>query len=338
MERLKVADLLHGPALRAESGGPVPAIVVVDLDETDWERSDPIVSALRARRSPLLVGLATAPLPDRSAELLAELTCTLAPAGPGVQWARPESGDLERILTSVATAPLAATTLEGLLRLTSAVDVAEGLLAESLAYSMLLGGTEFARWRSRRPRRPIPEADEPVLLARAEGRLTVTLNRPERHNAFGAAVRDGLVQALELATLDRTVAEVVVRGNGSSFCSGGDLDEFGTAGDLAAAHLLRLQLNAGQAVHRLRDRVRFEVHGACIGAGVEIPSFADRVIAQRDAYFQLPELAMGLVPGAGGTVSLTRRIGRWRTAFMALTNRRFDAPTAREWGLVDDLH
>jgi enoyl-CoA hydratase len=78
-----------------------------------------------------------------------------------------------------------------------------------------------------------------------------------------------------------------------------------------------------------------EVHGACIGAGVELPSFAGHVVAAPDAFFQLPELSMGLVPGAGGTVSLTRRIGRYRTAYLALSGARIDAPTAARWGLVD---
>lgn len=142
---------------------------------------------------------------------------------------------------------------------------------------------------------------------------------------------------LEIAELDPSVRETIVRGNGPSFCSGGDLDEFGTTIDGPQSHLLRLQLSGGYAVHRIADRVRFVVHGACIGAGVEVPSFASQVDAHPDAYFQLPELSMGLVPGAGGTVSLVHRIGRWRTAYMALTNRRVDAATALDWGLVDKL-
>ncbi|HRD62678.1 MAG TPA: enoyl-CoA hydratase/isomerase family protein, partial [Nocardioides sp.] len=75
--------------------------------------------------------------------------------------------------------------------------------------------------------------------------------------------------------------------------------------------------------------------GACIGAGIEIPAFAETVVATPDAWFRLPELSMGLVPGAGGTVSIPRRIGRWRTAWLLLTGRDLAAATALEWGLVD---
>ena len=79
------------------------------------------------------------------------------------------------------------------------------------------------------------------------------------------------------------------------------------------------------------------MHGACIGAGVELPAFAARVVASEGAFFQLPELSMGLVPGAGGTASLPGRIGRQRTAWMALTGERVDLVMALRWGLVDEV-
>ena len=88
---------------------------------------------------------------------------------------------------------------------------------------------------------------------------------------------------------------------------------------------------------RLADRVRAEVHGACLGAGIELPAFAGRVIATEDAFFQLPEVGLGLVPGAGGSVSLPRRIGRQKTACLGLSGSRIDAQTALAWGLVDEV-
>ncbi|WP_262401328.1 enoyl-CoA hydratase/isomerase family protein [Actinomadura sp. CNU-125] len=74
-----------------------------------------------------------------------------------------------------------------------------------------------------------------------------------------------------------------------------------------------------------------------MGAGVELPAFAGRVVARPDAVFRLPEIAMGLIPGAGGTVSLPRRIGRHRTLYMALTGEAIGADTALAWGLVDEI-
>jgi enoyl-CoA hydratase/carnithine racemase len=132
-------------------------------------------------------------------------------------------------------------------------------------------------------------------------------------------------------------ARIVLGGNGPSFCSGGDLDEFGTFPDPAVAHTARLSRSAGHVVHLLAGRLEAHLHGACIGAGIEIPAFASRVVAAPDTTISLPELELGLVPGAGGTVSVPRRIGRHRTAWLALTGERIDAPTALEWGLVDEV-
>jgi hypothetical protein len=333
VEVLSVADLADGAGRLSGSPGQ-EALLVVDLS-TATPSSAARAAATLADRCVAIVGVAAEPLPESLAPLLDRLTCTLAPGGPGRGWIAADAGALDRIAETAAQAPGATLTLAQLLPLTARATVYDGLQAESLAYSMLLAGPEFAAWRARTPAASPPEGGEPVLVDRAGDTLTLTLNRPERHNAFGRAVRDGVIEALEIAHLDDSIHEVVLRGAGRSFCSGGDLDEFGTAADPVAAHVVRLARNAGWAVHRIRERVRARLHGACIGAGVEVPAFAARVEAADGTWFRLPELSMGLVPGAGGTVSITRRIGPQRTAFMALTGDRVDLETALEWGLVD---
>lgn len=85
------------------------------------------------------------------------------------------------------------------------------------------------------------------------------------------------------------------------------------------------------------DRYTFRLHGACIGAGIELPAFAGRVIASRDAFFRLPEVAMGLIPGAGGCVSIPRRIGRHLTNYLAVTGDDIDVEQALGWGLIDAI-
>jgi enoyl-CoA hydratase/carnithine racemase len=85
------------------------------------------------------------------------------------------------------------------------------------------------------------------------------------------------------------------------------------------------------------DRVVAFLHGSCFGSGIELSAFAARVVARPDTVIGLPEVSLGLIPGAGGTVSLPRRIGRHRTAWLALTGRTIDAATARAWGLVDEI-
>jgi len=250
----------------------------------------------------------------------------------------PEDGRLGAVAETVAANPLAATVLALLLRTGDGRSIAAGLVAESAAYGLLQGGPEFARWRRNRPPRRRPtEAGPAVAVTRHGDELTVTLDRPHVRNALSSAVRDGLDAALRIAILDPTVTAVHLRGAGPSFCSGGDLDEFGTRSDPPSAHLLRLQRSPARSLAAVADRVTAHLHGAAMGSGIELAAFAHRVVAAPSTRIALPEVALGLVPGAGGTVSLPRRIGRHRTLWLALTGETIDARTALRWGLVDGL-
>ena len=249
-----------------------------------------------------------------------------------------EEGDLEAVTTAVGANPLAATALALLLRHGEGRSVAAGLVAESAVYSMLQGGPEFAAWRASRPRREVPPEGGPAVLVGRDGaRLEVRLNRPGRRNALNTRMREEWLEALAVPALDDTASEVHLTGEGPAFCSGGDLDEFGTFPDPATAHLVRLGRSIGAALDALGDRVVAHLHGACMGSGIELPAFAGTVRAAPGTLIALPEVGLGLVPGAGGTVSLPRRIGRHRTALLALTGRTIDARTGLEWGLVDGL-
>lgn len=214
-----------------------------------------------------------------------------------------------------------------------------GLITESLAYSTLQAGAEFARWLAERGPKTVPALPDPVLAERVDDVLLVNFNRPGRHNAFSTDARGALLEALEVALVDPSVIEVVLGGNGPSFCSGGDLAEFGTFADPASAHLARTRHSPALALDalttRLGARCRAEVHGQVLGSGLEMAAFCGHVTCAPDATLGLPELALGLIPGAGGTVSVTRRIGRWRTAYLVLSGKFIDPATALDWGLVD---
>ena len=163
----------------------------------------------------------------------------------------------------------------------------------------------------------------------------ITLTRAGRHNALDVRLRAALHAALGEAFTGPGL--VVLLGDGPSFCSGGDLDEFGMFPDPAAAHLVRLSRSPAALLAAHAERVVVGLHGACLGAGVELPAFAARVVAADDARLGLPELGLGLVPGAGGTVSLPRRVGRHRTLELLLLDGTISAAAALGWGLVDEV-
>ena len=244
---------------------------------------------------------------------------------------------LAAMLETTAHVPLASAALALLLRGSERRPTGEGLVAESALYSALQAGPEFATWRRATPvRERRTPAGPAVAVERVGDELRIELARPEVRNALGVDVRDGLLDALAVASADPDL-RVTITGRGPAFCAGGDLDEFGTAPDPATAHLIRLDRSIGAVLARLSDRITVHLHGACYGSGIELPAFAGRVVAAADTSIALPELGLGLVPGAGGTVSLPARIGRHRTALLAFTRSPIDAPTALRWGLVDEV-
>ena len=244
---------------------------------------------------------------------------------------------LGRVEENLAARPIAGTTLALLLRAAPQRSIADGLVAESAAYSVLQSGPEFAAWRSANPPRSDRDDAPRVRTERAGDTLVITLVRPKRLNALDAQMRDELMDALTLAAADDGITNVEWRGEGKSFCAGGDLDEFGTRPDPATAHLVRLQRSVGRTLAALTKPTVSYLHGPCMGSGIELAAFTDTVVGAPDTTLALPEIGLGLVPGAGGTVSLTRRIGRLRTASLAFSAEPIDVTTAKEWGLVDRI-
>lgn len=250
--------------------------------------------------------------------------------------------DAQPLLRSIERAPLAAAVLVQVLRAVGTLSVDQGLLVESLAYSTLQAGAEFGRWRetyvpSTPAPAPAPDTGPAVLVQRESASLRLELNRPSRRNAMSVEMRDALIESLQLVLADDTICALEIRGRGRCFSTGGDVAEFGSAPDAATAHLVRCLALPGRLLESCRERASVFVHGACVGSGIEFPAFAARLVATPDAWFQLPELRYGLIPGAGGCISISRRIGRQRTAWMALSGDKVSAKTALEWGLVDAI-
>ncbi|HWY24031.1 MAG TPA: enoyl-CoA hydratase/isomerase family protein [Nevskia sp.] len=248
------------------------------------------------------------------------------------------AAEAEELIGNISRSPIAAAVLVQLLRATETLAIADALTAESLAYSTLQAGPEFRRWLdANRAAAPAVHSDEgpAVVMEREDAYLSLELNRASNRNGMTVEMRDALVEALQLVLSDDSIHQVRISGRGKCFSTGGDLTEFGSAPDPATAHLVRSLALPGRLLAACAARVEVRLHGACIGSGVEFPAFAGRIVAWPDTHFQLPELRFGLIPGAGGCVSIARRIGRQRTAWLVLSGERIRAAQALDWGLVD---
>ena len=239
---------------------------------------------------------------------------------------------------NVTQAPLAAMVLVQHLRASETLSTEDALTAESFAYAAVQNGPEFLAWLERYEGTPLPTSDAPSLVIEVNpnNEMDLTFNRPDTRNAIGTEMRDALCSALDLA-LTADIPKVSLTGRGATFSTGGAIEEFGEVSDPATAHWVRsLRLPAWRFA-RMKDKLEIHVNGAAIGAGAEMAAFGQRVTASSKAWFQLPELKYGLIPGAGGTASIPRRIGRQRTAYMALSMEKIRAETALEWGLIDAI-
>ncbi len=316
---------------RLSAPGGQPVLVV---DAAKWRRPAAPIQAVA-------IGI------DRDAALPAaafddfDLLLTAASDAPR-PWVSLAAGDFGAQVEGLADAaranPQASTMAAQILRLNANRPLAEALAVESLAYSALLGGAEFSRWRAANEAQPPDQSPaEPLMVERVEDRITLTLNDPANRNAMSAAMRDALYEGLANALDDPRRPGVLLRGAGKCFSTGGALNEFGSARDLAEAHLVRTLHSCARALDSLGERATVHLHGACVGSGIEVAAAAHRRVAAAGSWFQLPELAMGLIPGAGGTATVRRAIGRHRTMWMLLSARRVGVEKALAWGLIDAI-
>lgn len=181
-----------------------------------------------------------------------------------------------------------------------------------------------------------------ILTSREGALLQITLNRPERLNAFFGNMRELLLEALELAASDNQIRVVVITGAGRAFCAGGDITymaELQQKGDVEGFQAL---LEAGRRiVLRLRSLpkpVVAVINGVAAGAGLNLALACDIRIAAETARFSQAFTKIGLHPDWGGTFLLPRLIGASAACKMIFTADSIDATEALRLGLVDEVH
>src|SRR5690348_6628077 len=174
-----------------------------------------------------------------------------------------------------------------------------------------------------------------VEITRDGAVQTITLNRPDKMNAFNRALHAALSAALKEAR-DPGVRAVVITGAGRGFCAGQDLTEFGEAGDVGAALRATYHPNI-LAIRALEKPVIAAVNGACAGAGLSLACACDIRIASVGATFVPGFVGIGLIPDSGGSYFVHRLLGAARAFEWMTSNRRLAAAEAHAFGIVSEV-
>jgi enoyl-CoA hydratase/carnithine racemase len=177
-----------------------------------------------------------------------------------------------------------------------------------------------------------------VIYEKKESIAYVTLNRPDVLNAFSVQMRDDLYEVFSAIKDDDEVRVAIVKGAGDrAFCAGADLTEFLTAPSAIRARQIRFRRNLWKLLLGMPQPLIAALHGFVLGSGMEIAACCDIRIASEDAEFGLPEVRLGIIPGAGGTQTIPRIIGAARALEILLTNRRIKSDEAFQSGLVNKV-
>ncbi|MFN0094136.1 MAG: enoyl-CoA hydratase/isomerase family protein [Dehalococcoidia bacterium] len=186
-------------------------------------------------------------------------------------------------------------------------------------------------------------AYEAILYDVEDGVATITLNKPERLNAFDDAMLGEWAEAIRTADADRAVRAVIITGAGRGFCSG-----MNVANEVEGSGVLRSEATTASRRHSLRDRVHpipraliqlekpyiAAINGAAAGAGMDMATMADIRFASSTARMGMTYVRMGLIPGDGGCYTLPRIVGTQKALDLIWTGRLFTAAEALEMGYV----
>ena len=170
---------------------------------------------------------------------------------------------------------------------------------------------------------------------------TITLNRPDKLNAFSGTMREDLLAALRAAADDAETRVIVITGAGRAFCAGGDIDYMSGLQKEADVQSFRKLLDAGRnivtSIASMAKPVIASVNGVAAGAGCNLALACDYRIASDGAKFSQSFVKIGMHPDWGGTWLLPRLVGSGRAMEMLLTGRAVDAHEAASIGLVDRI-
>lgn len=175
-----------------------------------------------------------------------------------------------------------------------------------------------------------------LLVARGDdGVLRLTLNNPEKRNALATPLLALIADALDAAREDEGVRCAVITGNEKVFAAGADINELATK-DVAGA-LADPRPGIWGRIRAFPKPLIAAIEGWCLGAGNELLMCCDLAVAGEGAKFGQPESSLGIIPGAGGTATLPRVVGRMAAMQMVLLGQPIDAATAQHLGLIIEV-
>jgi enoyl-CoA hydratase len=177
---------------------------------------------------------------------------------------------------------------------------------------------------------------EAIRYEEADGVATVTLSRPEVHNAMNQAMRRELLEVFTNLRTDDGVRAVVVQGAGEkAFSAGADIREFLEPPVVTQFREARRRVDFRREMERCPQAIIAAIRGYAFGGGLELALACDIRVAAEDAQLGLTEINLAIIPGGGGTQRLPRLVGRGKALEMILTGMRIPAAEALRIGLVE---
>lgn len=167
------------------------------------------------------------------------------------------------------------------------------------------------------------------------GVILIELNRPEKRNALNNATLQEIADYLQQLEADSSVKAVVITGNSQCFAAGADLNELSKLDVVSIQQDLRPQL--WKRIDEFSKPLIMAINGYAFGAGFELALHGDIVLAGENAQFALPEIGLGMLPGAGGTQRLARLVGQQLTMRWAMTGEMISAQTALQHGITSQV-
>jgi enoyl-CoA hydratase len=172
------------------------------------------------------------------------------------------------------------------------------------------------------------------ILTESRGRVgLITLNRPQALNVLNAVLLTELMDALETFDSDHAIGAMVINGSEKAFAAGADIKEMADAS--VADMMARGFVELFDRLRKINKPVIAAVSGFALGGGCELALSCDMIVASETAKFGLPEVTLGVIPGAGGTQRLTHALGKALAMEVILNNRVLTAAEALQFGMVN---